>query len=155
MATPAAQVLAAVPSLNVEGEPFTYAVEVDRIVGTWDIVKATTLYPTEVEHVDQDYRIVVELDEGKGRFDFTETSTGVHGQAGAGGASGGAEFFRGKQTKKEFHFSFGGVTKDEDGVSAEPLVYSFDTARIKQPLFAFLEQHGYQHKSFFGRLFSR
>lgn len=155
MATPAAQVLAAVPSLNSDAEPFTYAVDGDRIVGTWDVVKATTLYPTEVAHVDQSYRIVVELDEGKGRFDYTETSTGVQGSAGAGGAAGSGELFHGKQVKKEFHFSFGGVTKDEDGVSAKPLAYSFETSRIKKPLFGFLEQHGYEHKSFFGRLFSR
>ena len=62
MTTPIADLLAAVPSLNDPGQPFTYAVEGKHIVGTWDIVKATSLYPTEVTHVDKDYRLEVELD---------------------------------------------------------------------------------------------
>ena len=65
----------------------------------------------------------------------------MQGRAGAGGASGEAEFFRGKQTKKEFHF----VRRGHQGRGRrerEPVVYSFETSRIKEPLFAFLEQHG-------------
>ena len=63
MTTPLRDLLAAVPSLNDPQQPFTYTVEGDTIVGTWDIVKATSLYPTEVEHLDKSYAITVELDE--------------------------------------------------------------------------------------------
>jgi hypothetical protein len=42
--TPLPDLLAAVPSLNDPNEPFSYTVEGDRIVGTWDIVKATSPY---------------------------------------------------------------------------------------------------------------
>ena len=60
-ATPLAELLAAVPSLNAPAQPFTYAVQEGRIVGTWDIVKATSLYPDEITHIDRDYRLEVEL----------------------------------------------------------------------------------------------
>lgn len=154
--TPSADLYAAVPSLDRDDQPFTYAVEGDRIVGTWDIVKATTLYPTEVEHVDKDYRIIVELDEEKGTFDFTERSSETRAHADGGGVGGSKEVLIGKQSRKELSFSFGGVTKDEDGVSAAPLVYSFETSRIKEPLFTFLEQHGWERrKGLLGRLLGR
>ena len=156
MRTPPADLLAAVPSLNRDDQPFTYTVEGDRVVGTWDIVKATTLYPTELEHVDKDYRITVELDEEKGTFDFTERSSETTARADGDGVGGSKEVFIGKQSKKEFSFSFGGVTKDEDGVTAAPVVYSFETSRIKDPLFTFLEQHGWERKKgLLGRLFGR
>ena len=36
-----------------------------------------------------------------------------------------------------------------------PVVYTFDTDKIKDPLFAFLHQHGWeQRKGFFKKLFS-
>ncbi len=146
MTTPKSEVLAAVPTLDDPGQPFTFAVDGDRIVGTWDIVKATSLYPTAVEHVDKDYSITVELDEEKSTYDFTERSSSTTGRVDGDGISGGKEFFVGKQSKKEFSFSFGGVNKTEDGVSVDPVVYSFETSRIKEPLFTFLGQHGWKRK---------
>jgi hypothetical protein len=158
--TPLADLLAAVPSLNDPDQPFSYAAAGRRIVGTWDIVKATSLYPTEVTHVDQDYRLEVELDEDEHRFDHTdhesETRAGVDGD----GVHVEKELFTGKLKKKELSFEFGGVTASskggtDDGVSIAPVVYSFDTDKIKDPLFAFLQQHGWERKSgFFKRLFS-
>ena len=133
-ATPLADLLAAVPSLNDPQQPFTYAVDGHKIVGTWDIVKATSLYPTEVTHIDKGYRLEVELDEDEHSYDYedheSETSAtldgdGLHLSQGA---------FKGKTKKKEF--------------------YSFDTDRIKDPLFGFLEQHGWEKKGFFKKLFS-
>jgi hypothetical protein len=161
MTTPLPQLLAAVPALNDPQEPFAFAVDGDRIVGTWDIVKATTLYPTvlEVEHVDKDYRIEVTFDVEKGTYDFTEHQTGTTGRADIDGdtlhGGGGRTFFRGKSTSKQFSISFGGITKDEDGITAEPLAYSFETSRIKEPLFGFVEQHGWKRrKTFLGGLFT-
>jgi hypothetical protein len=162
MTTPLPQLLAAVPTLDDPQEPFAFTVEGDTIVGTWDIVKATTLFPVglDLEHVDKDYRIEVTFDVEKGTYDFTEHQTSTTGSLGLDGdrVVGGGEktFFRGKSTSKSFSFSAGGITKDEDGISAKPLVYSFETSRIKDPLFGFVEQHGWtRKKGFLGGLFNR
>lgn len=155
MTTPKRELLAAVPSLNDPAEPFSYAVDGDRIVGTWDIVKATSLYPTAVEHVDKDYAITVELDEDRSTYDFEERRTTTTASLDGGGFGARKEFFRGRTTSKEFSFTFGGVNKTEDGIGVEPVVYSFDTGRIKEPLFGFLEQHGWEKKGLLGRLFGR
>ena len=156
MTTPVPDLLAAVPSLNDPGQPFTYAVEGGAIVGRWDIVKATSLYPDRVEHVDKDYAITVELDEEKGTFDFTERHSATEGDVDGDGASMSKSVFIGKSSKKEFSFSFGGVNKTDDGVSLDPVAYSFETSRIKEPLFAFLEQHGWKRKKgLLGGLFGR
>ena len=73
MTTPTslADLLAAVPSLNDPTQPFTYAVDGQKIVGTWDIVKATSLYPTEVTHIDKAYRLEVELDQDEHTYDLS------------------------------------------------------------------------------------
>jgi hypothetical protein len=162
MTTPIPDLLEAVPAINDPQEPFAFSVEGDRIVGAWDIVKATTLYPTalEVQHVDEDYRITVELDADKGTYDFTENRTSMTGSADIDGETlklrGRKQFFSGKSTSRQFSFSFGGITKKDDEITVAPLVYSFETSRIKEPLFAFLEQHGWKRKkTFLGDLFSR
>jgi hypothetical protein len=155
-ATPLAELLAAVPSLNDPDQPFTFTVEGDRIVGRWDIVRATSLYPTEVTHLDKKYRIEVELDEDEHTFDFDEVKTDTHASAGGDGLHFGKDVFKGKSSSKEFSFELGGVNKTDAGVSMDPVVYSFETSRIKEPLFTFLEQQGWQRKrGFFSRLFNR
>jgi hypothetical protein len=162
MTTAIPELLAAVPSINDPQEPFVFAVEGDRIVGRWDIVRATTLYPAalEVQHVDEDYRLTVELDPDEGTYDFTENRTSTTGSADIDGDTlklgGQKRFFSGKSTSKQFTFSFGGITKKDDEISVAPLVYSFETSRIKEPLFDFLEQHGWKRKKgFLNSLFSR
>ena len=156
MTTPLAEVLAAVPTLNDPGEPFSYAVEGDTIVGTWDIVKATSLYPTEITSIDKDFRITVTFDVDKGTFDFNELHTETSGSVDADGAGFEKSFFSGKSTRKEFSFELGGVNETDDGVSMAPVTYSFSTKRIKEPLFTFLEQHGWHRKKgFLSGLFNR
>jgi len=159
-ATPLADLLAAVPSLNDPKEPFTYAVDGYKIVGTWDIVKATSLYPTEVTHIDKDYRLEVELDEDEHSYDYEDHESETSATLDGDGLHVEKEFFKGKTKKKEFSFEFGGVTESsksgtDEGVSMAPLVYSFGTDKIKDPLFGFLEQHGWEKKQgFFKKLFS-
>jgi hypothetical protein len=154
--TPLPDLLAAVPALNNPAEPFEYTVEGDTIVGRWDIVRATSLYPDRLEHLDKDYSITVELDQEKQTFDFTERYAETAGDVDGDGASASKSMFIGKSSKKEFSFSFGGVNKTDEGVSMDPVAYSFETSRIKEPLFAFLEQHGWQRKKgFLGGLFGR
>ncbi len=152
--TPLADLLAAVQSLDDPNQPFTYTVEGTKIVGRWDIVRATSLYPTEVTHIDKKYELTVELDEDKHTYDFDEKKTSSHVEADGGGLHFGTEGFKGKSTSKEFSFEFGGVNKTDEGVSMNPVAYSFETSRIKEPLFAFLEQHGWERKKgLLGRLF--
>ena len=153
--TPLTDLLAAVPSLNDPAQPFTYAVDGQKIVGTWDIVKATSLYPDELTHVDRDYRLVVELDEDEHSFDYEDHESATEVTLDGDGASFQKELFKGKTKKKEFSFELGGINKTEDGVSMNPVVYSFDTDKIKDPLFGFLEQRGWERKKgFFRKLFS-
>ena len=154
-ATPLAELLAAVPSLNQPDQPFTYSVEGTHIVGSWDIVKATSLYPTEVTHIDRDYRLEVELDEDDHTFDHEDEEHATRASVDGDGLHVEKSLFKGKEKKKEFSFEFGGINHTDEGVSVAPVVYSFDTDEIKQPLFAFLEQHGWERKKgFFRRLFS-
>jgi hypothetical protein len=145
--------LAAVLSLNDPVQPFTFGVEDGRIVGRWDIVKATSLYPTEVTHVDKDYRIEVELDDDGHTYDYEDHTSETHASADGDGLHVSKGAFKGKTRTKEFSFEFGGVNKTDEGVSMAPVVYSFDTDKIKEPLFAFLEQHGWEKKGFLRRLF--
>jgi len=153
--TPLAALLAAVPSLNTPDRPFTFAVDGRKIVGTWDVVKATSLYPTEVTHIDKDYRLEVELDEDEHSYDYVDHESETSASADGDGLHLQKEFFKGKTKKKEFSFEFGGLNKTDEGVSTDPVVYSFDTDRIKEPLFGLLEQHGWeQKKGFFKKLFS-
>jgi hypothetical protein len=154
--TPLRDLLTAVPTLNRPDQPFTYEVDGDKIVARWDIVKATSLYPTEVSHLDKKYKIVVELDEGEGTFDFNEKESETQASLGSGGLSFGKQGFSGKSSKKEFGFEFGGVNKTDEGVSMNPVVYSFETSRIKEPLFSFLEAHGWtRKKGLLSRFFNR
>ena len=154
-ATPLADLLAAVPSLNDPQQPFTYAVDGHKIVGTWDIVKATSLYPTEVTHIDKGYRLEVELDEDEHSYDYEDHESETSATLDGDGLHVEKELFKGKTKKKEFSFEFGGVNKTDEGVSVNPVVYYFDTDKIKDPLFAFLEQHGWERKKgFFKKLFS-
>ena len=146
MTTPLAELLAAIPSLNDPKEPFAYQVRDGAIGGSWDIVRATTPYPTEVESINKDYEITVTLDPAKNTFEFNERKTSSEGSVDAGGAGFEKSFFSGKSTSKEFSFEFGGVRKTDDGITVAPLAYSFETSRIKDPLFAFLDQHGWHRK---------
>ncbi|MCW2751064.1 MAG: Ca2+/Na+ antiporter [Aeromicrobium sp.] len=156
MTTPLAELLAAVPTLNEPDEPFAYEVRDGTIVGSWDIVRATTLYPTEIESINKDYQITATLDAAKNTYEFNERKTSSEGSISADGASFSKDFFSGKSTSKEFSFSFGGVSKTDDGVSIKPVAYTFSTSRIKDPLFAFLKEHGWQRKkSLLSGLFNR
>lgn len=154
--TPLAELLLAVPALNAPDQPFTYAVDGRRIIGTWDIVKATSLYPTEVTHLDKDYRLEIELDEDDHTFDLEDHASSTSARLGGSGAHVQKDFFKGTMKKKELSFEFGGVNKTDEGVSVAPVVYSFDTDRIKDPILGLLEQHGWKRRrGLLGRLFGR
>lgn len=145
MTTPLAELLAQVPSLNEPAQPFTYEVVGSTIVGRWDIVSAQTLYPTEFTTIDKDFTVTVEFNEGKGTFRSKDHESTSGTQVTSGGLSWGKSTFSGQQNKKEFSFTLGGATKTDEGVSPV-LAWSWDTDKIKKPLFAFLEGNGWKRK---------
>lgn len=162
MSTPLPELFSALPALNDPKEPFTYTVKGNTIVGTWDIVKATSLYPLakEIESIDKDYRITVTFDVDSGTFDFNEHHTSTTGSVGVDGGKVSGKFekqlFSGKSSGKSFSWELGGVRKTDDGITVAPLTFSFETSRIKEPLFTFLQQHGWSRKKgFLSKLFNR
>jgi len=161
MTTPLATLLAAVPSLNDEAEPFVFTVEGDSIIGRWNIVHAQFVgLDLTAGTIDKNFEIVVELNAKNSTYDFTENHSETRSGAGIGtdgtiSFGGSKTVFTGKSTSKSFSFDLGNVTKTESGVSPV-LSYSFSTARIKDPLFGFLADNGWSRKKgFFSGLFNR
>lgn len=149
MTTPLAELLAKIPSLNDPSQPFTYTVKGSTIIGTWDIVSAKSLYPTEFTSIDKKFEIRVELDEKKGTWKPKEKSKESSASASGGGLSFGTstKSFSGKSMDKGVSFEFGGVNKKKgEDATIAPLIYSWDTAKIKKPLFDLLEANGWKRK---------
>ncbi len=145
MTTPLTELLAQVATLNDPAQPFTYESQGNEILAKWDIVRAQTLYPAEFATIDKSYSITVTFDEGKGTFKTKEHQKSTNSSFGTGGFSIGTSGFSGKTTQKEFSMEFGGVSNTADGITPV-LAYSFETSRIKEPLLAFLEKHGWKRK---------
>jgi hypothetical protein len=160
MPTPLPQVFAEVPTLNDPAEPYSFAVVGNTITGRWDIVHAKFLDLNGAGTIDKDYVIVVDFNEEKGTFDFEETKeeaasdiTVDDGKISFGGEK---KFFKGKSIGKEFHFEAGGIYNKANEGNSLALTYEFETKRIKEPLFTFLERHGWKRKKgLFGGLFDR
>jgi hypothetical protein len=143
--TPLSDLLAKVPALNDAGEPFTYEVKGSTIVAKWDIVRAKSLYPKEFKTIDKKFQVTVEFDEKKGTWKSKDKAKSTNSSIGSGGISFGSSSFSGKTSGKEASFEFGGINKTKDGISPV-LAYSFDSDRIKKPLFDFLEANGWAKK---------
>lgn len=47
------------------------------------------------------------------------------------------------------------LTVTQPTVGYDPAVYSFESSRIKDPLFTWLQSDGWRHKGFLGQLFAR
>lgn len=159
MTTPLSELLAQVPTLNDPTEPYAFEAVGDTITGRWDIVHAKFLELRGVGTIDEDYVIVVEFDENKGTYDLTESKkesqSEVTADDGKVGFSFGKSTFSGKSTSKSFNFQAGGVYNTPEGNSLT-LTYKFETSRIKEPLFTFLEGNGWtRKKGFLGGLFGR
>jgi len=151
MTTPLRELLASVPTLNKPDQPIVYEVKGDQVIARWDIVRAKSLYPKEYKAIDKKFSITVTFDERKGSYKTKDREKSSNLSFGTGGVSFGTDSFSGKKSGKEFSFELGGVhQKDGEGISPV-LAWSFDTARIKGPLFAFLEANGWKkHKGLFG-----
>jgi hypothetical protein len=72
--TPLAQLLIEVFALNDPKQPYSYAVDGDTIVGSWNIVNAKylDLIGAKVGKIDKDYTITITFNEKKNAFDFVE-----------------------------------------------------------------------------------
>lgn len=145
MTTPLAELLAQVPTLNDPAQPFVFEVKGNSLVGKWDIVRAKSLYPKEFKTIDKKYSITVDFDEKKGTYKYKDREKSSGMSVNGGGISFGTSGFSGKTSKKEFSFELGGINQTDEGISPV-LAWSFDTSRIKTPLFAFLEKNGWTHK---------
>ena len=145
MTTPLPQLLAQVSTLNDPTQPFTFEVKGNEIVGKWDIVRAKTLYPKEFKTIDKKYSITVTLDEKKSTYKYKDREKSSSSSFSGSGVSFGSSGFSGKTNKKEFSFELGGISKTDDGITPV-LAWSFDTSRIKTPLFAFLKENGWTEK---------
>lgn len=145
MPTPLPELLASVPTLNDPGIPIVYSVEGDTIVARWDVVSAQTLYPNEIATLDRDFSVTVTFDEGKGTYKAKDHDVQTRSSIGLGGLGWSRKSFSGTKIEKSFSLELGGISKTPDGVQPG-LAWSFDTARIKEPLFAFLTQHGWEKK---------
>jgi hypothetical protein len=151
--TPLAQLLTEIPTLNDPKQPYSYAVDGETIVGTWNIVNAKylDLVGEKVGTIDKNYKITVQFNEQKNAFDFVENrvDSSAHvgvtsdGKLGIGGEK---TFFKGKSSSKEFSFTFGNANKTAAGLSPV-LSYKFETKMIKDPLFDFLKKQGWKPKS--------
>lgn len=145
MTTPLPQLLAQVSTLNDPAQPFTFEVKGNEIVGKWDIVRAKTLYPKEFKTIDKKYSITVTFDEKKGTYKYKDREKSSSTTLNGGGMSFGTSGFSGKTSKKEFSFELGGISKTDDGITPV-LAWSFETSRIKTPLFAFLAANDWKEK---------
>ena len=149
MTTPLKELLALALTLNDPKQPFSYTVKGNSIIGKWDIVSAKSLYPTEYKSVDKKFEIRVDLDEKKGTWKPKEktTDSGASMADGKIKLGGSVNSFSGKSMSKGASFEFGGVNKKKgEDATLAPLVYSWDTAKIKKPLFDFLEANGWAKK---------
>lgn len=158
MTTPLPELLARVTELNDPASPFVFHVEGERIVGTWDIAHVQYVALLGAGQLDQEYRIEVAFQPDDATYDVDEEHrTASFG----GGVSPTGSFHLGGQTTwtkgRQKRFTAGAVagaivnTPEGTGNAA---AWTFDTDRIKEPLFAFLERNGWQRrKGFFGRLF--
>jgi hypothetical protein len=147
--------------LNPPGQPFRYTCEGNRVVGTWDIADVSYAGLLAGGTIDKDYAITVTLDETSGTYDFverkveSETEGGLRSDASIGFSSQ-RTAFKGKSIGKQWG---GGAAlrATSHGQAGHTWSYSFETARIKEPLFGLLASAGWQpaKKGFFARLFSR
>jgi hypothetical protein len=156
------QTLEAINSLNKAEQPFTYRTEGQQIIGEWKILDAMWAAPLAAGKVDKNYKVIVSLNETKRTYGFkeyyTESKSGIR-MSDDGNLSFGSEksFGSGKMIGRSFEAGVGvpNQSQNQTAIGGPTYQASFNTAQIKQPLFAFLEQVGWKIKGgWFNKLFS-
>jgi hypothetical protein len=146
--------------LGGSGQPFRYVADGSRILGSWDIADVSYQGLASAGTIDEDYALTVTLDEGTGRYSFTERTSASRTQVDASDGTvevgGSRQVFRGRTVGKQWGGGFA-LSATSSGRPGHSWSYEFDTSRIKQPLFALLESAGWQptKKGLLARLFSR
>ncbi len=159
--TTLAQTVADVESLNKPDQPFHYRVEGNQIIGEWKYLDANWAAPLAAGKVDKDFRVTVTLNETEhtysSRDHLSQSGSSISFNSDEDVSFGHTSSnFSGHMIRKEFGFGMGKAKQpqNETAIGGPTYQYSFDTNTIKQPLFDFLAQHGWQkQKGFFGKLF--
>ncbi|MGY1636202.1 hypothetical protein ACI78V_06060 [Geodermatophilus sp. SYSU D00742] len=146
--------------LNRPGQPFAYTCEGNRVVGAWDVADVGYQGLVSAGTIDVHYAITVTLDETSGTYAVeerrSEGGSTVRSSGGTVSFGGSKQVFRGRSIGKQWG---GGAAlrATSHGQPGHTWSYSFETSRIKQPLFDLLADAGWQpeRKGFLARLFSR
>lgn len=150
-----------ITTLNSEDNPYQYNINANVITGSWKIadIKWTGIFAQGT--IQKDYTITVTLDEAKHAYSFKELQTAQQSEVGADGSGGfslskGGSFFSGKTIGKQFGAGIGTSSTPKSDPTANTYQYSFDTGKIKKPLFDLLDQSGWlpEKNGFFSKLFS-
>lgn len=147
-------------TLNVPDQTFSYYAEGNQIIGWWDITKVTSLYPTQVTHADETFDPPSPSTRSTGLSATATSASPPNGrQVSPTTASSSAASWNGapaSASRRVQPSSSAASTApqpggDETEVGFQPLVYSFETSRIKDHLFAWLQFHGWNHRGAIGR----
>ena len=150
MATEINATLAQVETLNNDNNPFAYSVENNQIVGKWKITDSRWFAPGSITDREEKYELRVTLNDD-GTFKPTETKDESAFQVSINGVSASKSTFKGHSTQKSARFGIGGEKDGSNGIGVNS--YSFDTSKIKDPLYTYLESQGWKKKGFFANLF--
>ncbi len=159
------QTLEAVDTLNKPDQPFQYRVDGGQIIGEWKYLDATWAAPLAAGNADKEFRVTVSFDEPSHSFTSqdhqSQSKTKISFNPLTGQVSFGksTEGFSGHMIGKEMGFGLGQANQPQNqtAVGGPTYQYKFATSEIKEPLFNFLAQAGWQKgkTSFIGKLFGR
>lgn len=148
-------------ALNSDSLPFQYTASGNSIIGSWKIADVKWTEILGGGSVDQKYSITINLDESSRTYSYSETKTNSGTKFGFNPMTGNITFgqegssFSGKMVGKEFGAGLGTSVTQNGQQTGNTYQYSFDTSKIKEPLFSALEQCGWQQKKseFFSSFF--
>lgn len=138
-------------TLNSDDNPYQFTVADNTIVGTWKIADVKWAAILGAGTIDKEYSITVKLDEPNRIYTFNEHLSDRGSNINFNPMSGGLSFgksstmFSGKMVNKQFGFGVGTAVA-QNGQLGNTYQYSFDTKKIKEPLFLALAQNGWQPK---------
>ncbi|HSX48446.1 MAG TPA: hypothetical protein VLF41_03030 [Candidatus Nanoarchaeia archaeon] len=138
-------------ALNTPENPFTVQVQGNQVVATWNIVDAKWYQVFAKAGMKATYQLIVDLDPVKYEAKYTDKNYSIAWEGGLPKVGAEISTFQGK----EFLVSSGAAYGIKDNMQpGEIYNFSFDTRKIKRPVFAVLDQCGWKLKgSFIDKLF--